>query len=210
MVEKMKMRQNFICLSAQDIQGGGDTIPWLRSKVEKHMPDVQFVDGLYLLSDADGRKNKSSHEKMTGISRGYRQLILDTKIPGIATLQANRKAAGHSNAELDEIAYSDAIGQDATIAARVIAEKTAPTIALVFGGSREFEMHGLRIGGEPATDFDEKGLLTEKDITKAKEKDAGDEEAETKGAAAKPRRQPVTEADRTKQLDKQLASLPPA
>lgn len=204
----MRSATNFICLSAKDVSGGGDTIPWLRSKVEKYEPDITFVDGLYLMSDHDGRKNKAGHEKMTSISRAFREMILATKTPGVATLQANRKAAGHSNAELDEIAFSDAIGQDATIAARVIAEKTTPTIALVFGGSREFEMHGLRIGGVPAVDFTEKGPLTEKDINKAREGDSNDSEPEKKSAITKPRREPAQKKEEeSKLLERQLNSL---
>lgn len=174
-IDDLRLSKRLVVLSAKDVTTGGDTVPWFRSKLEKHKPNLQFVDGLYLMSAADGRKNMSREERMTSVSRQYRQLILDMRIPGIATLQANRKAAGHNNAELDEIAYSDAIGQDATIAARVIAEKTANTIALAVGGSREFELPGIRIGGLPAIDFWEKGPMTEKDMTKAKEADASDE-----------------------------------
>lgn len=187
-IHEMKASQRLIVLSAKDVSSGGDTVPWLRSKIEKHRPHIQFVDGLYLMSPSDGRKNSSREERMTGVSRQYRQLILDTGVPGIATLQANRKAAGHNNAELDEIAYSDAIGQDATIAARVIAEKTANTIAIAVGGSREFELPGIRIGGIPAIDFWEKGPMSEKDMNKAKEQDATDESANgsAKANAKKP------------------------
>jgi hypothetical protein len=205
-IQILKQSQNFIVLSGKDVTGGGDTVPWLRSKIEKYKPHVQFVDGLYLMSDSDtGRKNKAAHEKMSSISRAYRQLILDTEIPGVATLQANRKAAGHSNAELDEIAFSDAIGQDATMAARVISEKTSPTIMLKLGGAREFELHGLRIGGVPAVDFTEKGLVTEKDIVKALENDAGDSEPEKKENVNKPRRTPVeAKQNQAKLVDKQM------
>lgn len=218
-IHRLKNSQNFICLSAKDVAGGGDTVPWLRSKVEKYQPHVVFVDGLYLMSDADGgRKNKASHEKMTSVSRAFRQMILDTRTPGIATLQANRKAAGHSNAELDEIAFSDAIGQDATMACRVIAEKidekkkaagAKATIALVLGGSREFEMHGLRIGGECAEDFDEKGTLTENDINKAKEKDAGLEDTsiqrkEENSVPRQPKQKPKNDNDL---LERQLNGI---
>jgi len=211
-IQDMKHSQRFICLSAKDAGEGGDTVPWLRSKIEKYKPDVQFVDGLYLLADHRGGKKQADHSRMMNISRDYRQLILDTKVPGVATLQANRKAAGHANAELDEIAYSDAIGQDATIAARVIAEKVpvtiddvehTNTIAIILGGSREFELHGIRIGGLPAIDFDEKEQMTEKSIAKAKQHDNG-EEAEKKGANTKPRRQPVTQQTQDKQLEQQL------
>jgi hypothetical protein len=106
-------------------------------------------------------------------------------------MQANRKAAGHSNAELDEMAYADAVGQDATLAVRVINEKGKPTLALVVGGSREFYLHGIRIGGIPGTDFEEKEMLTEKDISRAKEEDAKKEDdVDSPASHAKPRRQP--------------------
>lgn len=219
-VQDLKHSQNFVCLSGKDVPGGGDTVPWLRSKVEKYGPAVVFVDGLYLMSDAETRKNKASHEKMTSVSRAFRQMILDTGVPGIATMQANRKAAGHSNAELDEIAFSDAIGQDATILCRVIAEKPKnpevdpDTIALVLGGSREFSLEGLRVGGDCARDFTEKGTLTEKEINKAKERDALGEDADQKKEDnTKPRREPVTSsnanaaANMKKLLEKQLEGV---
>jgi replicative DNA helicase len=215
-VHEMRMSQNFTCLSAKDVPAGGDTVPWLRSKIERHGPDIVFVDGLYLMSDADTRKNKASHEKMTSISRAFRQMILDTRTPGIATMQANRKAAGHANAELDEIAFSDAIGQDATILCRVIAEKVKDpkkepeTIALVMGGCREINLDGLRIGGDCARDFNEKGLLTENEINKAKEKDvSGDEVADKKAkeSMSKPRREPAPKQVQQGLLDQQLNNM---
>jgi hypothetical protein len=218
-IDDLRMSQRLVILSAKDVSSGGDTVPWLRSKIEKHKPDLQFVDGLYLMSPSDGRKNMSREERMTGVSRQYRQLILDTGVPGIATLQANRKAAGHHNAELDEIAYSDAIGQDATIAVRVIAErlpiedKNHNTIILAVGGSREFELPGVRIGGTPAIDFEERGPLNEKEVTKAKETDTDDAVAGTNGKpkgkgkkAAKDDEPKMSHAD---MLNKQLDSVLP-
>ena len=216
-IQAMQHSQNFVCLSGKDVPGGGDTVPWLRSKVEKYGPSVVFVDGLYLMSDSDTRKNKASHERMTSVSRAFRQMILDTGVPGIATMQANRKAAAHQNAELDEIAFSDAIGQDATVLCRVIAEKVKDpmkdpeTIALVLGGSREFALDGLRIGGDCARDFTEKGTLTETEIKKAKERDAsGDEAIQNREDAVKPRREPVPANKNPKTLlDEQLNNMPP-
>jgi replicative DNA helicase len=159
-------------LSGKDVPAGGDTVAWLGSKIEQYKPDLCFIDGLYLLSDP----HKEDHARVRSISRDVRQMNLATGVPVIATLQANRKAAGHSDANLDEIAYSDAIGQDATIAARVINDKTSPTISIVLAGSREFKLHGLRINAIPAKDFTFHSELTEKDIQKAKEADQTDVE----------------------------------
>lgn len=206
-IQDMRHSQRFIVLSAKDAGPGGDTVPWFRSKIEKYKPNVQFVDGLYLMAAVNGSAKQADHARVQSISRDYRQLILDTGIPGICTLQANRKAAGHANAELDEIAFSDAIGQDATLASRVIAEK-GNSIAIVLGGSREFELQGIRIGGLPAVDFEEREELTEKEILKAKEKDGNGDDVEKASTQTKPRKM-SSEANKLQDalLEKQLNGM---
>lgn len=162
-----------ICLDGRDAQGG-DTVAWLQSKIEKYKPDVVFIDGMYLLKSMS-RKTAATWEHVTDISRSIRAMVLATRTPAICTMQANRSAAKHSAGNLDELAYSDAIGQDVTIAMRSIAEKSSPTIALVLAGSREFKLHGFRINAVPAVDFSYKEIMTEKDIMKAAEGDTGEE-----------------------------------
>lgn len=190
-----------ICLSGKDAPEGGDTVPWLRSKVDIYKPDFVFIDGLYLMSDA--KRSKKDHERVMNISRGIRDLALDTHTPVIATLQANRKAASHERGELDEIAYSDAIGQDATVAMRVINEKGSPTIALVVAGSREFSLNGFRINAMPAVDFSDHSLLTEKEIEQAKEQDTS--ETDNPEAHRKPRK--PTEAAAMKKTVKRIDKM---
>jgi replicative DNA helicase len=181
----VRMQQNIICLSAQDTEEGSDTIPWIQAKIEKYKPDACFIDGLYLLSST--RKLKSDHERVMDISRQARRMQLATKVPLICTMQANRPAAKHQDANLDEIAYSDAIAQDATCAIRVISEKVQPTIAMILAGSREFQLHGFRIGGVPATDFSFKEVLTEKQIKKAHTQDGTENESEDPKQQSRPR-----------------------
>jgi replicative DNA helicase len=190
-LENNGFRDRLMCLSGQDVPEGGDTIHWLRSKIDKYKPDVVFVDGLYLMSDGSKRPT-ADWTRVTAISRAARQMQLAIKKPLVCTVQANRRAAQHSRGELDEIAYADALGQDATIAARVIAERVpvdgVETCALVLAGSREFKLHGFRIGGEPATDFSYKGVLTEGDIERAKQGDTSDRESESPKAHAREKR----------------------
>jgi replicative DNA helicase len=180
-------------INGADVGPGQDTVPWLQSKVELYQPDLVFVDGLYLMSDVN--KPKSDHERVMAISRALRAMTLKTQIPVIATMQANRKAEGHSQANGSEIAYSDALAQDTTMYARVIADKVSPTVSLVIGGSREFELHGIRIHALPATNFSQHSVLTEKDIQKATEADTGEEEKKEKKAkpAAKSKKEPQPE-----------------
>ena len=177
---------NIVCLSGQDAPEGGDTVPWLGAKIERHEPDLVGIDGLYMMSDV--RRARKREERLTNISRDLRQLIIKNAqlaeknvshkpSPVIATLQATRGAAQHGRGELDEIAYSDAFGQDITIAARVINDKNSPTISLVMAGTREFELPGFRIHGIPATNFEYHSNLTSKEIEKAKEKDDEDDDS---------------------------------
>lgn len=213
-LKSMHNTDDIMCLSGKDVRRGGDTVAWLHSKAEKFKPDIICIDGMYLMSDDSGKKVQD-HLRVMNISRDISALRLELKVPVIATMQANRKAASHSKAELDEIAYSDAIGQDATIAARVINEKGKPTIALVLGGSREFELHGLRIGGIPSTDFEEKEQMTEKDIMKAKENDAKGDEDVSSGPISTPLRTPAKSngsgnglaVDHNKLLAEQMKSI---
>jgi len=182
-------RHQIVCISGQEAPEGIDSMRWVRSKIEKYRPDIVFIDGLYLMS-ADVKTGKD-HERVASISRAARQTVLETKIPLVATMQANRSAAKHNNAELDEIAFSDAIGQDATAAIRVINEKNLdgpPTAALVFAGSREFQMYGIRINALPCTDFSFHSEMSERDTLKAKEGD----NPEATGKGSRPVRSPIT------------------
>lgn len=186
-----------IVLSAKDV-AGRDTVTWLKSKVEKYAPTIVFIDGLYLMSP-ENPKIVKDNERVASISRAIRQMILDTKTPVIATMQANRRAAQHERAELDEIAFSDAISQDCTMATRVINDKMSPTISLILGGAREFFLPGLRIHGVPAVDFSYHSRLTEADILKAKETDNPDDPKAGKKKSSNGGRQPFTAKDAAKQ-----------
>lgn len=179
----LKNKRDMICLNAKDVPSGGDTVEWLHAKVAKYNPDVVAIDGLYLMSDGKGAKNQKDNFRVQNISRGVRQMVLDTVKPVLATMQATRSAASHKNANLDEIAFSDATSQDVTAAIRVINEEG--TITLAMGGSREFSFSGCRIHGVPATNFGWIEELSDKDINKAKQKDEKQDEADTGIAAEK-------------------------
>lgn len=195
LLHHLRETQSMVCLSGKDAGEGGDTVPWLRSKIEQYEPDIVFIDGVYLMSNARaGKRVQKDNERVRDISRDLRQIVLDTSCPIIATLQANRDAAKNQDANLDEIAFSDAIGQDATLAMRVINEKNQATLALVVGGSREFYLDGFRIYGVPATNFGYAGPLTAIEVQSAKDADVGDADAQKKAArksARKPKEEPT-------------------
>lgn len=173
-INAMMANDQIVCLSGRDAPKGGDNVPWLRAKIEKYRPDLFAVDGLYLMSDTHNAKK--DNERVRNISRDLRQMILDTGVPGIVTLQANRAAAKNDEANLDEVAFSDGISMDCTAIIRVINEKESPTIQLVVGGSREWDLNGIRIHGIPANNFTFHSLLSSKEIEKAKQNDTAAED----------------------------------
>lgn len=177
-------RNDLIVLSGRDA-AGRDGATWLKTKIEQHKPDVCFVDGLYLLNDDRGSKKAADWQRIMNISRDVRQVILETQCPIIATMQANRSAAKNQAAELDEIAFADAVGQDITQGFRVINEKGAPTIALVAGGSREYQLHGVRINGTPCSDFSFHSIMSESEIENAHKNDSGGEPADARAHSKK-------------------------
>jgi hypothetical protein len=162
---------NLIMINGGDVTPGGDTVGWLQAKVEKYSPDALFIDGLALLNDEASKKPQADHMRVQNISRGLRQLGMRKKIPVIATIHANRKAAGHSEGNLDEIAYSDAVAQDATVAIRTIAEQYQHTMAMIMAGSREFKLDGFRIHAEVAGNFREHSVMDKSDVQKVAERD---------------------------------------
>jgi replicative DNA helicase len=203
-------KANIITLDGRMVGAGGDTVAWLQSKVEHYKPDIVFIDGMYLLSDSTGNKKTADWQRVTNISRAIRNMILHTRIPVVATMQANRGAAKHAEGNLDEIAYADAVGQDATVAMRTMYNKKEGLINLILAGSREFSLDGLQIGGKPSTDFSFKKVLTEADIEKVEKDAQRSEEAKAKERARKPR----TRADATcvedsndKDVQRQLGTI---
>ncbi len=210
----VRHNQPTVCLSGQDTGEGGDTVPWLRSKIEEHRPDICFIDGMYLMTDIRGSSKQKDNFRVQNISRDLRRTVLDTGIPIICTIQANRDAAKNKEANLDEIAFSDAIGQDATLAMRVINEKNQPTLALMVGGSREYFLDGFRIYGVPATNFSDAGPITEGELIDAQRSDTPDGAGRAqRRAAGATTRSPQPATANIGSLDEQIAAaatkLPP-
>jgi replicative DNA helicase len=198
-------KNELIVLSGQD-SNGSDGVVWLSNKIDQYKPDICFVDGLYLLNDDKGSKKGADWNRVMNISRDIRQMILDKRVPVLATMQANRKAAGHQDAELDEIAYSDAVGQDITQSFRVINEKNMPTIALLSAGSREYNLHGIRINKCPCQDF---GFHSEMDPGDVADATKGDSAPANVKSLSKPQSRggKPRQADIDKRINSSIAAL---
>jgi replicative DNA helicase len=86
------------------------SIHQFRAKVDQHGPDVAFYDYFGL---AIGDNKVENWVEAANMSRGFKQICTDYKIPIILNAQANRSAADAKDApRLDQIAYTDNLGRD--------------------------------------------------------------------------------------------------
>jgi len=137
---------------------GVNGISFLQSKIRDFQPDLILIDGLYLMNDDRGGKKTVDWKAIAHISQDTKKTAREFKIPILATAQANRGADKDvRNADVSEIAYSDALGQDTDFSIRVgkrIDKSTKePELVMAFPGSRETDLDALLIHGIPAVNF---------------------------------------------------------
>ena len=143
---------------------GSGGISFLHSKIREFQPDIVLVDGMYLMQDDRQKVRTFDWKAIAHISQDLKRTATEFDIPVMATAQANRKADKNmKNADLSEIAYSDAIAQDTDFSIRVQRRKDAssgePEIVLAFPGSREVDMDSLLVHGIPALNFSLKSTI---------------------------------------------------
>ena len=152
---------------------GGMGISYLHSKIREFRPDIVLVDGMYLMKDERQGKRTVDWKAIAHISQDLKSTARDFNIPIVATAQANRTATKDvKNADVSEMAYSDAIGQDTDFSIRVhkrIDKSTGePELAFGFPGSRETDLDSFLIHAIPAVNF---GLKSTVVVTENDDKD---------------------------------------
>lgn len=110
-------------------KGGTMTIPRLRGLIEELKPDVVVVDGVYLVR-VEESKPMASWERVKAVSNGLKQLALETALPFLETSQFNRTDTKDGQG-LENIGYSDALGQDADCVMGMSKDPTGPGRALL-------------------------------------------------------------------------------
>ena len=163
--------------------GGNNGINFLHSKIREFKPDIILIDGLYLMNDDRGGKKTVDWKAIAHISQDTKVTAREFNIPILATAQANRKADKDvRNADVSEIAYTDALGQDTDfsirVGKRIDKSSKEPELVLAFPGSRETDLDALLIHGIPALNF---GLKS----TFVVDPDREDEEEEKKSKEGK-------------------------
>ncbi len=154
--------------------GSGGGIGWLQAKIRELKPDLVVVDGMYLMKDDRTNSRSVDWKNIAHISQDLKLTCQDFEIPLIGVTQANRASDKAKGEDLTELAYADALGQDADAVFRVnkkirIDEQNVkhPELYLTAPGLREGVFDGIVIHGQPATDFSYIRTIVEADAEEA-------------------------------------------
>jgi replicative DNA helicase len=149
----------FVITADRSANGGGVT--WLHAKIKEVKPDIVFVDGVYLMRDDRSNQRSADWKNVLHVSQDLRQVALAENIPIVAITQANRKSDSVSGSDNIDMAYSDALNQDADSIWKTkhVMRRDEQTglrhseIHLYSSKLREGVLEGVVLNGVPATDF---------------------------------------------------------
>lgn len=125
----------------------------LISQVRKVKPNVLVVDGVYLITPEG--KFSASWEATKAASNALKQMSMEMQIPIFATSQFKR-AGKEEGFSLEDLAYSDALGQDADSVLSMSREDGSLMLEVI--KNRNGEMHG---GSKLKLDWSSMSLLEE-------------------------------------------------
>lgn len=139
-------------------RGEGSGVSALQAKITEFRPDLVLVDGMYLMRDDRARVRAIDWKSITHISQDLKQTARQFQIPIIGVTQANRGAdKDPKKADLAELSYADALGQDCDLCLRVHKQKDQASqdneIVLSIAGGRETLLDAFVIHGQPGTNF---------------------------------------------------------
>lgn len=157
----------FIITSDREAEGAGG-VSWLQAKIEETDPDIAFVDGMYLMKDDRTKSRTIDWKNITHISQDLKGTARAFQIPVVGITQARRGAEKTHGEDLTEIAYADALGQDADAVYRVKKQvKLDPQtkrrvieLLIMAPGLREGIFDGMILDVWPAYRFELKKVLT--------------------------------------------------
>ena len=119
-IEEMKSSKNPIQIITPNELDGYLTISKLENFIKQYKIEIMIIDQLSLMEDETARGNVPERIKFSHLTKGLKRLSEKYNCPMIVAAQANRMGAKGENEdglpEMENLAESDAVGQDATLA----------------------------------------------------------------------------------------------
>lgn len=119
-IEEMSLKENPIQIITPEDLDGYLTISKLEQFIREYKIEFMVIDQLSFMVDETATKTTQERNKFSNITKGLRMISKKYQVPIILAAQANRMGAKGPNEkglpEMENIAESDAVGQDATLA----------------------------------------------------------------------------------------------
>lgn len=119
-VEEMKNSKNPIQIITPNELDGYLTISKLENFIKEYKIEIMIIDQLSLMEDEKAKPATPERIKYSHLTKGLKRLSEKYHCPMIVACQANRLGAKGENEsglpEMENLAESDAVGQDATLA----------------------------------------------------------------------------------------------
>jgi replicative DNA helicase len=149
-----------------DPRGGGVT--HLMSKIEEFDADLVVVDSFYKMKDDRTGKRSVKWEAQYGLTQDLKGVTQIMHIPMIAVTQRHRsKGDENGDEELDDLAYADAVGQEAEGVYRIkkehlLEDGLTTQLRIMMAKSRETTISGFILHVIPASQFKLYGWLNDR------------------------------------------------
>lgn len=178
---RLGLRQPYFIIISDRGAGGGGGVGWLQSKIREMQPDIVYVDGMYLMKDDRSNQRSVDWKQIAHISQDLKLTSQEFDVPLVGVTQANRAAQKTKGDDLTELAFSDALGQDADAVFRVSKEQRVDEqgvkhteLFLRAPGLREGVFDGIVLHAQPATNFGYIRTLTAEDNSAEGQNDYGE------------------------------------
>lgn len=146
------------CSAFDDPNGGG--VAHLLSKAEEFDPDIIIVDSFYKMKDDRTGKRSVKWEVQYNIVQDLKGVTQLLHIPVIGVTQRHRvkKEESEDDEDLGDIAYADAVGQEADAIYRIkkegtLADGVTTQLRISMAGSRETRVGGFILHVVPSTSW---------------------------------------------------------
>lgn len=133
--------------------GGPDDI---RRKIDQYQPQFVMLDSSYMLELPDIKSNALDWKALAIVSRQLKQIAKTTKIPMLAILQENERAAMKytKSRGTASIAMNSGAVMDCDLGLRLVRNKRLNELSVHYAACRETAASGFTIAAIPCTNFD--------------------------------------------------------
>lgn len=128
----------------------------IRRKIDLYKPHFVMLDSSYMLEMPDAKSNALDWKVLAVVSRQLKQIAKTTKIPMLAILQENERAAMKytKSRGTASIAMNTGAVMDCDLGLRLVRNKRVNELSIHYAACRETAANGFTIAAIPCTNFE--------------------------------------------------------